>query len=218
MCFVHFRNMHIDPRRRHHMDKRDPIMTKTILHVDASARRQGSTTRDLSQRIVQHLNPDHIIRRDLASPLPLLTEDWIGANFTPEDQRDDTQRQHLSLSDELVAELQKADTIVIGLPIYNFSVPAAFKAWIDLVARAGLTFSYTENGPKGLLEGKRAILAVASGGTAVGSEIDFATDYVRHVLGFIGIQDVQIVAADAMATDAEATLALAHDAINELAA
>ncbi len=193
-------------------------MTKTILHIDASARRTGSTTRDLSARIVQHLGAGRIIRRDLATPLPLLTEDWITANFTPADQRDATQRDRLALSDELVKELQQADTVVIGLPIYNFSVPAAFKAWIDLVARAGLTFSYTEAGPKGLLEGKRAILAIASGGTAVGSEIDFATGYARHVLGFIGIHDVDVVAADRMALDPEATLSNAQKAVAELAA
>ncbi|GAB4560426.1 MAG: NAD(P)H-dependent oxidoreductase [Ruegeria sp.] len=193
-------------------------MTKTILHIDASARRTGSATRDLSARIVQHLGASRIIRRDLATPLPLLTEDWITANFTPADQRDATQRDLLALSDELVKELQQADTVVIGLPIYNFSVPAAFKAWIDLVARAGLTFSYTEDGPKGLLEGKRAILAIASGGTAVGSEIDFATGYARHVLGFIGIHDVDVVAADRMALDPEAALSNAQKAVAELAA
>ncbi|MFD0911177.1 FMN-dependent NADH-azoreductase [Ruegeria arenilitoris] len=193
-------------------------MTKTILHIDASARRTGSATRDLSARIVQHLGAGRIIRRDLATPLPLLTEDWITANFTPADQRDATQRDLLALSDELVKELQQADTVVIGLPIYNFSVPAAFKAWIDLVARAGLTFSYSENGPKGLLEGKRAILAIASGGTAVGSEIDFATGYARHVLGFIGIHDVDVVAADRMALDPEAALSNAQKAVAELAA
>lgn len=193
-------------------------MTKTILHIDASARRTGSATRDLSDRVVRHLNAGRIIRRDLATPLPLLTEDWIGANFTPADQRDAVQQDLLALSDELVSELQKADTIVIGLPIYNFSVPAAFKAWIDLVARAGLTFAYSEEGPKGLLEGKRAILAVASGGTAVGSEIDFATTYASHVLGFIGIHDVEVIAADQMALDPEATLANAQKAVTELAA
>ncbi|WP_037311237.1 FMN-dependent NADH-azoreductase [Ruegeria halocynthiae] len=193
-------------------------MTKTILHIDASARRSGSTTRDLSQRIVQHLGADRIIRRDLASALPQVTEDWIAANFTPADQRDAVQRDRLTLSDELVDELQRADTIVIGLPIYNFSVPAAFKAWIDLIARVGLTFSYSETGPKGLLEGKRAVLAVASGGTQVGSDIDFATGYARHVLGFVGIQDVDIVAADQMALDAEAALNTAHKAVSELAA
>nr|WP_170825217.1 NAD(P)H-dependent oxidoreductase [uncultured Ruegeria sp.] len=193
-------------------------MTKTILHIDASARREGSATRDLSNRIVNHLKAGRIIRRDLASPLPLLTEDWINANFTPADQRDAVQRDQLALSDELVNELQQSDIIVIGLPIYNFSVPAAFKAWIDLVARAGLTFSYSENGPKGLLDGKRAILAIASGGTAVGSEIDFATDYAKHVLGFVGIHDVDVVAADQLALDAETSLSNAHKAVQELAA
>lgn len=193
-------------------------MNKTILHIDASARRTGSATRELSDRVVKHLGASRIIRRDLASPLPLLTEDWIAANFTPADQRDAVQRDQLALSDELVQELQQADTVVIGLPIYNFSVPAAFKAWIDLVARAGLTFSYSQNGPKGLLEGKRAVLAIASGGTAVGSEIDFATDYAKHVLGFIGIQDVDIVAADQMALDAEGALNKAQKAVLELAA
>ncbi|WP_170387165.1 FMN-dependent NADH-azoreductase [Ruegeria atlantica] len=193
-------------------------MTKTILHIDASARREGSATRDLSDRIVKHLGAARIIRRDLATPLPLLTEGWINANFTPADQRTQAQLDQLALSDTLVAELQDAGTIVIGLPIYNFSVPAAFKAWIDLVARAGLTFSYTENGPKGLLDGKRVVLAIASGGTAVGSEIDFATNYVRHVLGFIGITDVEVVAADKMALDAEAALSNAHKAVTELAA
>lgn len=193
-------------------------MTKTILHIDASARRSGSATRDLSDRIVKHLGANRIIRRDLASPLPLLTEDWIAANFTPADQRDAVQRDQLALSDQLVEELQQADTIVIGLPIYNFSVPAAFKAWIDLVARAGLTFSYSENGPKGLLEGKRAVLAIASGGTAIGSEVDFATGYAKHVLGFIGIHDVDVVAADQLAIDPDSSVENAHKAVLELAA
>ncbi|MEM7089196.1 MAG: NAD(P)H-dependent oxidoreductase [Pseudomonadota bacterium] len=193
-------------------------MTRTILHIDASARRTGSATRDLSDRIVQHLDAGRIIRRDLATPLPLLTEDWIAANFTPADARDAVQRDQLALSDELVSEIQQADTLVIGLPIYNFSVPAAFKAWIDLIARAGLTFSYTENGPKGLLEGKRAVLAIASGGTAVGSEIDFATGYAKHVLGFIGIHDVHVIAADQLALDADGSVENARRAITELAA
>ncbi|MFC3613908.1 FMN-dependent NADH-azoreductase [Lutimaribacter marinistellae] len=193
-------------------------MAKTILHIDASARRQNSTTRALSERVVRRLNADRIIRRDLATPLPLLSEDWVNANFTPADQRDDVQRDILALSDELVEELRAADTLVIGLPIYNFSVPAAFKAWIDLVARAGMTFRYTEAGPEGLLSGKRAILAIASGGTAVGSEIDFATTYARHVLSFIGITDVEIVAADRMALDPEGTVLAAETAVDNLAA
>ena len=92
------------------------------------------------------------------------------------------------------------------------------KAWVDQVARAGVTFRYTETGPKGLLEGKRAIIAVASGGTKAGSDIDFATGYIRHVLGFIGITDVDIVAADRLGADAELALSTANEQIAALAA
>lgn len=128
------------------------------------------------------------------------------------------QRAALSVSDTLIKELQSADTIVIGVPIYNFSIPASLKAWIDQVARAGVTFKYTETGPEGLLTGKRAVLVVSSGGVAVGSDYDFATGYMRHVLGFIGITDVDIVAADGNNARAEEVLAAANAAVANLAA
>jgi FMN-dependent NADH-azoreductase len=193
-------------------------MTQTVLHIDASARTQGSTSRDLTAKIVARLNADTVIRRDLTSALPHLTEDWINANFTPADDRDAVQRDLLSLSDQLVDEAIAADTLVIGVPIYNFAVPASLKAWIDLMARVGRTFTYTETGPEGLLKGKRAIIAVASGGTQVGSDIDFATGYLRHMLGFIGITDVQFVAADALMMDADAAMTRANSAIEAIAA
>lgn len=193
-------------------------MSSTVLHIDSSARAENSVTRSLSAEITARLSPDHVIRRDLATPLPLLDEAWVGANFTPADQRSDEQKALLAQSDALIAELKQAGTIVIGTPIYNFSVPSTLKAWIDLVARAGVTFSYSEAGPKGLLEGKRAIIAVASGGTQAGSDIDFATTYLRHVLGFIGITNVELVAADQLSMDAEGSMARAKSAIEELAA
>ena len=193
-------------------------MTRTVLHIDTSARRSASTSRDLSAKIVDRLAADTVLRRDLADALPLIDESWIGANFTPEDQRTEAQRAQMALSDDLVAELKAADILVIGLPIYNFSVPATLKAWIDMVARVGVTFRYTEAGPEGLLTGKRAILAVTSGGTPVGSEIDFATGYLRHVLGFIGITDIEIVAADRMNVDADAALKAANEALAKIAA
>ena len=193
-------------------------MTKTVLHIDSSARLTGSATRDLSAAVVAKLAPETIIRRDVATPLPLLDEAWVGANFTPADDRSDAQREILALSDELVAELQEADTIVIGAPIYNFSIPATLKAWLDQVARAGLTFNYTENGPVGLLTGKRAVIVAASGGTPVGADFDYAVPYLRHMLGFIGITDVEIVAADQQAIDAEGSMAKAKDAVAALAA
>ncbi len=194
-------------------------MTTNILRIDASARRTGSVSRELSDQIVARYDAAgdvSVTVRDLAGGVPLIDEDWVGANFTPADQRSDSQREKLALSDTLVGEVKAADVLVIGLPIYNFGVPAAFKAWIDHVARAGLTFKYSEYGPKGLLEGKRAIVAVASGGTEAGSEIDFATGYVRHVLGFIGIEDVVFVKADRMMLNAEATLKAARESVERL--
>lgn len=189
----------------------------TTLHIDSSARTEGSVTRDLTATIVTRIGGD-VIRRDLKDALPQITEDWVAANFTPADQRDDVQRDTLALSDTLVEELKAADTIVIGLPLYNFGVPAALKAWIDLVARAGLTFKYTETGPVGLLDGKRAIVAVATGGVPVGSTMDFATNYIRHVLGFIGITDVEVIAADRVVANGDAAIAAAKAEIQKLAA
>lgn len=194
-------------------------MPTQILRIDASARRTGSVTRDLNDKIVDRFastGETLVTSRDLAEPLPLLTEDWIAANFTDPAERTEAQKEILALSDSLVAELKAADVLLIGLPIYNFGVPGALKAWIDLVARARETFRYSETGPVGLLEGKRAIVTVASGGTEAGSTIDFATGYVKHVLGFIGITDVVFVSADRMMIDADASLATAMGQIDTL--
>jgi FMN-dependent NADH-azoreductase len=193
-------------------------MPRTVLHIDASARTQDSTSRDLSSRIVDRLSPDTTIRRDLTTSLPQITDSWIGANFTPADQRNDEQREILALSDTLVGEIAAADTIVIGLPVYNFSVPTSLKAWIDLIARVGLSFEYTETGPRGLLTGKRAIVAFVSGGTPMGSDVDFASGYIRHVLGFIGVTEVEFVAADQLAIDPEKAMSAANIAVERIAA
>lgn len=193
-------------------------MTNTLLRIDGSARRTGSTSRDLTDKVIDRLAPVQTITRDLAYGLPLIDETWIGANFTPADQRSPEQAEKLALSDTLIAEINAADTLVIGLPIYNFGVPSTVKAWVDQVARAGVTFRYSEAGPKGLLEGKRAIIVVASGGTQAGSDIDFATGYMRHVLGFIGITNVTFISADQMMVDADAALSNANAQIEELAA
>ncbi|UWQ18743.1 FMN-dependent NADH-azoreductase [Jannaschia sp. M317] len=189
-----------------------------ILRIDASARHTGSTTRALLDQIEAKLE-GKVTRRDLAvAPLPQLTETWVGATFTPPADRTEAQHAELTLSDTLVAELQAADTILIGLPIYNFGLPAALKAWIDQVARAGVTFHYTENGPVGLLDGKRAIVALASGGTKAGSEIDFATPHLRQVLGFLGIEDVTFVTADVQGARGEEARDEAERQIAALAA
>jgi len=196
-------------------------LARNILHINASARREGSISRSLSQAVVDRISSvgTNVVTRDIgSSPLPILTEAWVGANFTPDDDRSAEQRETLALSDRLIAEIEAADTLVLGVPVYNFGVPAAFKAWIDLVARARKTFKYTENGPVGLLEGKKAYVVVASGGTPSGSEIDFATPYVRHVLGFLGIHDVSFVAADQLMAAGDEKIAAAKETIESFAA
>jgi FMN-dependent NADH-azoreductase len=191
-----------------------------LLHLDASSRYQGSVSRALSARLVESLRSELgeeavVRRRDVAAGLPFVDADWIGANFTPAEQRSAQQRQALAQSDALVKELAEADIIVIATPVYNFSIPASLKAWVDLVARAGLTFRYTENGPVGLLTGKKAYVILATGGTPVGSDIDFASGYLRHLLGFIGIDDVTLISADRLMQQADAALA---DAERQIAA
>lgn len=192
-------------------------MTQTVLHIDASARLAGSTSRDLSARIAEKMG-GNIIRRDLKNGIPQIDETWVSANFTPGEDRTDDQTAALALSDTLIQEIKAAEVLVIGAPIYNFAVPASLKAWVDQIARAGVTFKYTENGPQGLLEGKRAIIVLTSGGTAIGSEIDFASGYMRHIMGFIGITDVEFVTADQMIMDGEGALSKASAQIEALAA
>lgn len=187
----------------------------SILRVDGSARYSDSVTRQLADQVVAGLRAEHpaakVVRRDLAEGLPHVTEDWIGANYTPVEQRTAAQREILALSDELVAEVAAADAIVIAVPIYNFSVPASVKAWIDQICRAGLTFRYTASGPVGLLADRPVYLVVASGGVPVGGAADFASGYVRHVLGFIGITDVRLIAAERVVADPDGALARARE-------
>lgn len=188
----------------------------STLRIDASARRSGSVSRDLADDLVVRLQAESgapVVHRDLAGGLPLIDEAWIGANFTDPETRSDEHREILALSDELVAELKAADTLVIAMPIYNFAIPASLKTWVDLIARARVTFRYTEAGPQGLLTGKKAYVVVASGGTELGSEIDFASGYLRHVLGFVGIDDVTFIAADRLMFGAEESIAKARGEI-----
>ena len=143
------------------------------------------------------------IKNEDLSSVPFIDENHISGTYSKE-------------SDDFIRKLEWADTIVIGFPIWNFSIPAKLKAYCDLVARAGTTFKYTENGPVGLLENKKAYLAVSSGGTKVGSEIDYATTWMVHFLGFIGIHDVEIIAADQTNINLEQSLLKAGQAVSEL--
>lgn len=171
-----------------------------VLRVDSSGRQQNSTTRTLTDVLIQQLASRgrqlQITTRDVASGLPVVNEDWINANFTDPAQRSAAQHTVLAPSDALVQELIDNNVLVIGAPLYNFGIPAALKAWIDLIARARLTFRYGDSGPIGLLSGKQAFVILASGGTALGGELDFASAYLRHILAFVGITDVQFINAD----------------------
>ncbi len=176
-----------------------PPIPLRVLRVDASARNSGSVTRDLADRLLAGLRDRvsaiEVTRRDVARGLPFVDATWIDANFTDPDARDPAQRAALTDSDALVREVMTADVLIIGVPLYNFAVPASLKAWIDQIARARLTFRYGEHGPVGLLGGKKAYLLVASGGAEIEGAADFATPWLRFVLNFLGIDDITVIAA-----------------------
>lgn len=191
----------------------------TILQINSSARLEGSVSRELSQLLSQALAGESgtVTVRDLAEqPVPQVDASWVGANFTDPAERTQAQRDILKGSDALVGELKAADQIVIGMPIYNFSIPAGLKAWIDQIARARETFRYSEAGPEGLLTGKTAWIVVASGGVPLDSGVDFATPYLRQVLNFVGITDLRVIDGSRWdfreETDREAIRALARTA------
>lgn len=188
-----------------------------VLRVDASARINGSITRQLADHLVAgmqaHAPHLAVTRRDVAQGLPFVDEAWVNANLTDPDQRSDAHRETLAGSDTLVAEVIAADVLIISTPVYNFGVPASLKAWVDQIARARLTFRYTEQGPKGLLSDKKVYILTATGGTEVGSAIDFATPWLKFVLGFLGITDVDVIAADRGMTRGDAAL---HSAMRQI--
>ena len=191
-----------------------------VLEISASGRRSDSVSRMLTAELIEALEIREgeidVLRRDLSDGVSLVDESWIGANFTAEEERTAEQRGVLQESDALVAELQAADVIVIGAPIYNFGIPAALKAWVDMIARARLTFRYTANGPEGLLTGKKAYIVIASGGVPVDSAVDFATPYLRQALKFVGITDVDVIAAEQLNSRAEESIDAARVRIAEL--
>lgn len=188
-----------------------------ILHLDSSLKGDSSTSRKLSAAIVAKLGGT-VTYRDLASSnlLPV-TEAQFGAFYTPKEARTDEQNQDIAVSDNLVAELLAADVIVVGAPMYNFGVSSHLKLYIDLVSRKDETFTYTETGPKGLLEGKKVYFAVATGGTPIGSPVDQLVPTLKTIFNFYGIEDQTVIDASAgMNVDPEATLAKAFAEIDKL--
>jgi len=194
--------------------------TLRVLEISASGRSRDSVSRELTQDVIGSLEAKHgtieLTRRDLNNGVSFVDADWISANFTADEDRTGDQRAKLAESDLLVEELQWADVVVVGAPIYNFGLPASLKAWIDMIARARLTFRYTETGPEGLLKGKQAYVVIASGSVPVDSLVDFATPYLRQALQFVGITDVAVIAADQLNENAADSIDAARVRIADL--
>lgn len=180
-----------------------------ILQINASARREGANSTKLANAVVERLRQRHpdaaLTLRDLAvQPVRVLDETALGAVFTPAEQRTPAQAAIVAEYDALIAEVQAHDVIVLGVPMYNFGVPVQLKAWIDAIARAGVTFRYTENGPEGLIKGKRVYLALARGGLYRDQPHDSQVPYLKTVLGFLGLTDLRFIYAEGLNMGPEA--------------
>lgn len=199
---------------------------RKLLQLKSSLFAHHGQSSQLSDKFVAGLHSKHpqaeVVTRDLAAdPVPHLDGVTFQAWITKPEERTPEQQARVDFSDALVHELQSADVVVIGLPMYNLGVPSTLKAYFDHVARAGVTFRYTESGPQGLLTGKKAYVVATRGGNYQGTSYDTQTGYVRNFLGFIGITDVEFVYAEGlnMGEDSKNTsLAGAHAEMQRLAA
>jgi len=189
-----------------------------ILKINSSIQTEKSVGRKLVDQLVSRFanNEKKVIERDLAMGLPLLTQDLVNAFYTPEDKRTDDQKEELAISNLLIKEIEASEIIIMGIPIYNFSIPASVKAYFDLIARVGITFKYTDKGPVGLFENKKVYVIVTSGGTPFMGDGDFASSYIKHFLGFIGITDVNFIPADQLVANSEVQIENAEKQIAEL--
>ena len=174
-----------------------------ILVIKSSVFGDNGNSSTLVNVQVERLKAQHpeatVVVRDLsAEPIPHLDGERVGAFITPADQRTDDQQAVEDFSQTLIAELKAADQVVLGLPMYNFGIPSQLKSWIDHVARAGITFRYTENGPQGLLDNKPVTVVAARGGLYAGTENDTVTPYIKLFFGFVGITDLSFVFAEGL--------------------
>jgi FMN-dependent NADH-azoreductase len=196
----------------------------TLLQIKSSIFSESGQSSRLADRYVaawREVNPDgKVIVRDLAvQPVPHLDGARFGAFLSKPGERTAEQQDVLDYSDELIEEVRDADVIVLGVPMYNFGVPSSLKAYFDHIARAGVTFRYTEKGPQGLLTGKQAIVFAARGSIHTGKPTDTQTGFLRTFLGFLGITDVQFVVAEGLGISEQHrdnALAQAHAAIENL--
>ncbi|OUL86519.1 FMN-dependent NADH-azoreductase [Paraburkholderia hospita] len=193
----------------------------TILQINSSARSQGAQSTLLANELtakLQQSNPGaQVVVRNLhEGALPHLDDAILGAFFTPAEQRTAEQQAIAARSEALIAELQAADLVVIGAPLYNFGITSQLKTYFDFIARAGITFKYGANGPEGLVKGKKVFVVSARGGKYAGTPGDTQTPYITTFLGFLGMTDVNFIYAEGLAMGpdaANAALAGAREAI-----
>ncbi len=183
-----------------------------LLHIQSSPNLHASVSRDLSAGFVANHRESHpddtVTTRDLVTThIPHLGVDLLGGYFGKPEAHTPEQKAALRLSDELIDEMSAADLLVISAPMYNFSIPSQLKAWIDHIVRAGRTFQYTAEGPKGLVSGKKAMVFLAAGGIYSDGPFktyDFQENYLRAILGFLGITDMTAVRAEGLAMGPDA--------------
>jgi FMN-dependent NADH-azoreductase len=197
-----------------------------ILQINSSARIENSQSTSLAKALVERIRADHpgatLTVRDLSrTPHPALDEAALQALFTPADQRTAHHAARVALDDILIAEIQAADVVVVGVPMYNFGVPTQLKNWIDAISRAQVTFRYTADGPEGLLKGKKVYVALTRGGQYRNTPADTQVPYLKTIFTFLGMTDVRFVYAEGLAMGPEAlqiALASAQSQIEELVA
>ena len=195
----------------------------TLLQLNASINNSNGQSSQLANQFVAGFRETHpetkIIVRDVAAAeaVPHLDAERFGAFITKPEERSNAQHAVVAYSDALIAELQQADVIVLGLPMYNFGVPSQLKAYFDHIARAGLTFRYTDKGPEGLLAGKKVYVFAARGGLYAGTPMDTQTSYVRDFLRFLGMTDVEFVYAEGLAISPQSKEAGLARAVAEIA-
>ncbi|HHX8605017.1 TPA: FMN-dependent NADH-azoreductase [Vibrio alginolyticus] len=188
-----------------------------VLALKSSIFGDYSQSNKLVEDFIKNVDQDKLTVRDLAAnPLPVLDFAVATALRATEDLSQE-QQAVVDLSDTLIEEVKAADTLVIAAPMYNFTIPTQLKNWIDLIARAGVTFKYTENGVQGLIEGKKAIVVTTRGGIHKDSPTDNVTPYLRTVLGFVGITDVEFVYAEALNMGEDAAAKGISEAQSQLA-
>lgn len=192
-----------------------------IFQLNTSARSVGANSTAVADLITARLlqkTPEPVLQlRDMASdPHPILDEPALNALFTPANQRSEAQHARMAQDDALISAVQNSDIVVLGVPMYNFGIPVQLKSWFDAIAKAGVTFRYTENGPIGLLSGKKVYVALARGGIYRDTPNDTQVPYLKMMLGFLGMTDVHYIYAEGFAMGPEAAAQAMQDAEQQI--